>query len=44
MRRDKKAEGGSIRFVLPTGIGRPPVLRSVSDQLIVQTLEGTTDD
>jgi len=31
MMRDKKAEHGSIRFVLPTGIGSEPVVRVVSD-------------
>jgi 3-dehydroquinate synthase len=40
MRRDKKAEGGSIRFVLPTGIGTPPVLRAVQDDFISSVLEG----
>jgi 3-dehydroquinate synthase len=39
MHRDKKAEAGTIRFVLPTGIGDPPVLRAVSEHLIIQTLE-----
>ncbi len=31
MRRDKKAEAGSIRLVLPTGIGSEPVVRGVSE-------------
>lgn len=31
MRRDKKAEQGSMRLVLPTGIGGEPVIRSVSE-------------
>ncbi len=31
MRRDKKAEQGSIRLVLPTGIGVEPVVRVVSE-------------
>lgn len=39
MHSDKKAEGGSIKFVLPTGIGRPPVLRTVPEKLIHQVLE-----
>ena len=39
MRRDKKAVGGSIMFVLPTGIGSTPVLRPVSETLITRTLE-----
>ena len=40
MRRDKKAEMGSIRFVLPTGIGTTPVLSAVQDDLISKVLEG----
>ena len=39
MHRDKKVEDESIRFVLPTGIGSPPVLRPVSESLIIRTLE-----
>ncbi len=39
MHRDKKAVGESIRFVLPTGIGSTPVLRPVSENLIIQSLE-----
>lgn len=31
MRRDKKAEHGSIRLVLPTGIGSEPAVRVVSE-------------
>jgi 3-dehydroquinate synthase len=31
MRRDKKAEQGSIRLVLPTGIGGEPLIRAVSE-------------
>jgi 3-dehydroquinate synthase len=31
MRRDKKAEAGSIRLVLPTGIGSKPIIRGVSE-------------
>ena len=31
MRRDKKAENGSLRLVLPTGIGTDPVVRDVSE-------------
>jgi 3-dehydroquinate synthase len=30
MHRDKKAEAGQIRFVLPTGIGKTPLLKYVS--------------
>jgi 3-dehydroquinate synthase len=39
MRRDKKAEVGRIRFVLPTGIGTPPLLRAVTDPAIIEALE-----
>ncbi len=31
MRRDKKAERGSIRLVLPTGIGGEPAISTVSE-------------
>jgi 3-dehydroquinate synthase len=39
MHSDKKTVGESIRFVLPTGIGRTPILRPVSSSLITQSLE-----
>jgi len=39
MRRDKKAEAGQIRFVLPTGIGVPPHVRAVDDTVIIKSLE-----
>ena len=39
MHRDKKAEEGKIRFVLPSGIGREPVLRYVGDETIERVLE-----
>ena len=39
MRRDKKAEDGKIRFVLPTGIGKEPVLRYVGDETVERVLE-----
>lgn len=39
MRRDKKAKAGEIRFVLPTGIGKPPVIRSVPEANIKRALE-----
>ncbi len=39
MHRDKKVEMNTIRFVLPTGIGSPPILRAVPDNLISQVLE-----
>lgn len=40
MHRDKKTEEGSIRFVLPTGIGRPPILKKVSDSMIFSVMKG----
>ena len=39
MHKDKKAVGGAINFVLPTGIGSTPVLRGLSDDLIADTME-----
>lgn len=39
MHRDKKAEEGKIRFVLPSGIGREPVLRYVGDETVERVLE-----
>jgi len=39
MHRDKKAEEGKVRFVLPSGIGREPVLRYVGDEIVKQVLE-----
>jgi 3-dehydroquinate synthase len=39
MHMDKKAREGSIRFVVPTGIGRPPALRAIPENLILQVLE-----
>ena len=41
MHRDKKVELGTIRFVLPTGIGSPPVVRAVPEDLISKTLGGS---
>jgi 3-dehydroquinate synthase len=38
MRRDKKAENGSLRLVLPTGIGTDPVVRCVSETEIREAL------
>jgi len=38
MHRDKKVIGGSIRMVLPTGIGTPPVVRSVEDSIVAEAL------
>ncbi len=40
MRKDKKAEAGTIRFVLPTGIGKPPEVRAVPEAEIYRALEG----
>ena len=39
MHRDKKADEGQIRFVLPTGIGKEPILRYVDDQTVRRLLE-----
>ena len=39
MRRDKKATGDDIRFVLPTGIGKEPVHVIVEEELIRETLK-----
>ena len=36
--RDKKVEGGSVRFVLPTGIGTAPVIRPIDETLILREL------
>ena len=39
MHRDKKVEEGTIRFVLPRGIGSHPIVRAVPERLISQVLE-----
>ena len=39
MHRDKKAEKGKIRFILPTGIGKAPVLQYIEDETIKHALE-----
>jgi len=39
MHRDKKAEEGKIRFVLPTGIGEAPILGYVGDETVKRVLE-----
>jgi 3-dehydroquinate synthase len=39
MKKDKKAEQGKIRFVLPTGLGSEPVLEVVSENEIRKVLE-----
>ncbi len=36
--KDKKVEDGSLRFVLPTGIGSAPVLRIIDKKLIINEL------
>jgi len=38
MRRDKKAEGGAIRMVLPTGIGAQPTVRVVTENELREAL------
>jgi 3-dehydroquinate synthase len=38
MRRDKKAEGGSIRLVLPTGIGSTPIVKAVTEAELREAL------
>ena len=37
--RDKKADEGQIRFVLPTGIGKESILRYVKDETVRRVLE-----
>ena len=44
MHHDKKASKGSVRFVLPTGIGKPVTLTPVSDELIYRALEGNINE
>ncbi len=38
--RDKKAVGDTINFVLPTGIGKAPIVKGVQDALILDILKG----
>lgn len=38
MRRDKKVEAGSIRFVLPQGIGKAVVTKDVTDTILTEIL------
>ncbi len=38
MHRDKKAEDGRIRFVLPTGMGSEPVLHYIEEEVIESAL------
>ena len=39
MRYDKKVKDGRIRFVLPTGIGKPPILKSIPEKMIIEVIE-----
>jgi len=38
MKRDKKVEEGSIRFVLPRGMGQAVVTKEVTDNILTQIL------
>ena len=38
MKRDKKVEAGSIRFVLPQGIGKAVVTKEVTDAILADIL------
>ena len=38
MKRDKKVEAGSIRFVLPKGIGNAVVTKAVTDDILSNVL------
>jgi 3-dehydroquinate synthetase len=38
LRRDKKVERGSVRFVLSTGIGKTPVIKPIDEDTIVREL------
>ena len=44
IRRDKKARGGKIMFVLPTGIGTEPILNVIPESLILKVLEESMVD
>jgi 3-dehydroquinate synthetase len=39
MRQDKKTIAGKIRFVLPTGIGKEPILEYITENEIKRELE-----
>lgn len=39
MKRDKKTEAGSINFILPTGIGKTPIIKPVPEDTILKVLE-----
>lgn len=38
MKRDKKVEAGSIRFVIPQGIGSAVVTKEVTDDILTHIL------
>jgi 3-dehydroquinate synthetase len=38
MHRDKKVEDGRIRFVLPTGIGKDPILQYIKEKTVKKAL------
>lgn len=40
MKRDKKAESNIINFILPTGIGKTPVIKPVPEDIILKSLGG----
>jgi 3-dehydroquinate synthase len=42
MKRDKKAEEGRIRMILPTGIGSQPILRTVEESKLMEAMEAVT--
>jgi 3-dehydroquinate synthase len=39
LHRDKKAKAGQVMFILPTGIGTPPMSRIISDNTIIKAME-----
>ena len=43
MRRDKKAVGGKMRFILPTRLGEVKLFDDVSESLVRAVLEGCDD-
>ena len=40
MIHDKKVKNGSIRYVLPTGLGKSAVFSDVPEELVVRAIEG----
>ncbi|KON31381.1 hypothetical protein AC482_01010 [miscellaneous Crenarchaeota group-15 archaeon DG-45] len=44
MHRDKKAEAGTVRFVLPTGIGDAPVVEPISDAEVMAAIRDSVID